>query len=706
MNKEHLIVTSRIGIDVGGTFTDLVVVSRGQDQQPQIRRHKTPSTPHDPSEAVEQGLRDLVEQGLELGGVEAVVHGTTIGLNAILQRSGARVSFVTSRGYRDLLGIARARLPESFDLHAAAEVPLVPRERVLEIDARLSADGRLLRDPSGAELDQLAADVLATGPEAVALSLVEGFTAPDVEHEIALALESRLHGVPVVSAAGTWPEIREYERSLVAVLEAHIKPLMARYYARLRGRLEQLGLRAPLYISASNGGSLTVDDAMAHPLETVLSGPASGVTAAAMALPDHHVLTFDMGGTSSDMSVVVDGSPLLTTRTMLGRLPLMLPVVDVSAIGSGGGSMVTPGDAGDASALRVGPRSAGAAPGPVSYGRGGTVPTITDAYLSAGVIDAKAFLGGTMPLDRSAADAALTETGRAAGLSAPPDPREAAGVAAEYVLDVATVQMGTTLRTLLAERGHEPREFTLVPFGGAGPTHALMLADELGIEEVVIPAAASAFCALGAAVAPLRRDLARSIRRDLDDEVVSLATGLASQLCEDGIDWLRSSGVAPDNGRLRLAADMRYHGQAHELTVVLAERVVGETSGLVPDRDVIREAFHVEHERVHGFRDTDAAIELGTLRLAVISPATDVPIRISPVLGGSGTPQPTSRRRLRSSGRWQETPVHTASGPASGAKVRGPAVIDVSDSTVLVPEGWTCSGTPEGTFHLSKERTS
>ena len=451
-------------------------------------------------------MRELIELGLDLGSVEAVVHGTTIGLNAIIQRSGARVSFVTSRGYRALLGIARARLPESFDLHASAEVPLVPRERVLEIDARLSSDGRLLRRPTEAELDQLVTELRETAPEAVALSLVEGFTAPEVEHGLAAEIAARLDGVPVVSAAGTWPEIREYERSLVAVLEAHIQPLMGRYYGRLRSRLQELGLTAPLFISASNGGALTVEYATEHPLETVLSGPASGVTAAASLLPDRNVLTVDMGGTSSDMSVVVDGSPVLTTRTMIGRLPLMLPVVDVNAIGSGGGSMITAGDPGDATALRIGPRSAGAVPGPVAYGLGGTVPTITDAYLGAGILNPDEFLGGTIRLDRPAAEAALTAVAHEAGLVSGAEDPDIAGAAAEYVLDVATVQMATTLRTLLAERGHEPGEFTLVPFGGAGPVHALLLAEELGIDEVIVPAAAATFCAFGAAVAPLRRD--------------------------------------------------------------------------------------------------------------------------------------------------------------------------------------------------------
>lgn len=648
-------------------------------------------------------MRELIELGLDLGSVEAVVHGTTIGLNAIIQRSGARVSFVTSRGYRDLLGIARARLPESFDLHASAEVPLVPRERVLEIDARLSSDGRLLRRPTEAELDQLVTELRETAPEAVALSLVEGFTAPEVEHGLAAEIAARLDGVPVVSAAGTWPEIREYERSLVAVLEAHIQPLMGRYYGRLRSRLQELGLTAPLFISASNGGALTVEYATEHPLETVLSGPASGVTAAASLLPDRNVLTVDMGGTSSDMSVVVDGSPVLTTRTMIGRLPLMLPVVDVNAIGSGGGSMITAGEPGDATALRIGPRSAGAVPGPVAYGLGGTVPTITDAYLGAGILNPDEFLGGTIRLDRPAAEAALTAVAHEAGLVSGAEDPDIAGAAAEYVLDVATVQMATTLRTLLAERGHEPGEFTLVPFGGAGPVHALLLAEELGIDEVIVPAAAATFCAFGAAVAPLRRDLARSIRRDLDTGVVHQAAGLVEELRQEGLAWLRLSTGSTERAQLRLAADMRYHGQAHELTVVLTDQGPDSAQPLLPPLSSLRDSFHREHERVHGFRDPEAAVELGTLRLAVLAPSSEEVVTVSTAPSGAREYSTTRHRLLRSHGAWRPAAVLDVSEISDGVRVRGPAVIDVSDSTVLVPEGWLCRGSADGTLHLTKE---
>lgn len=697
MRKEQPITTRhRIGIDVGGTFTDLVVVPLGGGT---VGRHKTPSTPDDPSEAVEQGLRDLLQQGLDISSVDAVVHGTTIGLNAIIQRSGARVSFVTSRGYRDMLGIARARLPESFDLHATAEVPLVPRERVFEIDARLSADGDLVRRPTDGELDELAAQVRGSRPEAVALSLVQGFTAPWFEAELAAALEERLDDVPVVSAAGTWPEIREYERSLVAVLEAHIRPLMGRYYETLRIRLQDVGVSAPVFISASNGGTLSLDYAALHPLETVLSGPASGVTAAAMTVPERNVLTFDMGGTSSDMSVVIDGAPTLTTRTMLGGLPLLLPVVDVSAIGSGGGSMITSGSAGDSVTLRIGPESAGAAPGPVSYGRGGTIPTITDAYLSSGVLDSQSFLGGTMPLDRVASDRAFAETAQNAGIGS-------AGDAAGYALDIATVQMATALRTTLAERGFEPSEFTLIPFGGAGPTHALLLAEELGIQNVFVPPSAATFCALGAAIAPLRRDLARSIRRNLDEQVLGSVHGIVSELAGEGIEWLRSSGGTLEGARLRLSADMRYQGQAYELTVLLAESGTENVDELVPPLGPLREAFHLEHERVHGFRDQDAHIEVGTLRLAVIAPAAERTPAMEIPVPGQGAPPQEERLPHRGRGRWDEASRYSVEALAGSAAVTGPAVIDVSDSTVLVPSGWRAVTGEDRTIHLSRTDSS
>ncbi|WP_270936117.1 hydantoinase/oxoprolinase family protein, partial [Falsiroseomonas oryzae] len=396
-------MSARVGIDVGGTFTDFVLAGpRG------LVFHKEPSTPDDPSAAVEAGLVALVAKaGLGMGDIGLLVHGTTLGLNAIIQRRGGPIGLVTSPGNRDVLEIARCRMPNSVDFHLTREEDLVPRDLAFEIPARITVDGTVLMRPTPADYDRVAAALRSAGVVTVAVMLLHSYLHPALEAEVAAELAARLPGVPVSASAAIWPEMREYERTLVAVLNGFIAPLMQRYFARLQDRLAARGLRAPITITASNGGTVALRTASARPIETVLSGPASGVVAAARAAdrtPHQRLITLDMGGTSSDIALTRSGEPEYTTRTTVGGLPLVMPVVNVSAIGAGGGSIVWVDPQG---VLKVGPRSAGAAPGPVCYGRGGTEPTVTDCYLACGFLDPANFLGGRMRLDREAAERAL-----------------------------------------------------------------------------------------------------------------------------------------------------------------------------------------------------------------------------------------------------------------------------------------------------------
>ncbi|WP_237110305.1 hydantoinase/oxoprolinase family protein, partial [Nonomuraea sp. MG754425] len=564
-------MTARIGIDVGGTFTDLVaaVPDRGL-----VVHHKEPSTPADPSLAVADGLAAILERaGLRPEQVAGLTHGTTIGLNAIIQRRGARIALVVTEGYRDLLEIGRSRMPSSFDLYAGKEEPLVPRNRIVEIPARLGPGGEPVRVPGPADLDRVAARLRAVGADAAAVVVLHGYTDPAFEEGVAASLRERLPGLPVTASATVWPEVREYERALVACLNAYIQPLMDAYFTRLERRVRELGVAAPIFISASNGGSMSLRSAAERPIETVLSGPAAGVAAAARLAREAEIggiVTFDMGGTSSDIAVTVGGAPELATHTTVGGLPLILPVVAVNAIGAGGGSVVWADGQG---VLKVGPASAGADPGPVAYGRGGERPTVTDCYLVTGLIDPATFLGGRMRLDAAAATKALSsitlagsgteadpaanggDTVRASGADADQAGRGEADQAsgadagrtansgdAEEVaagaLRVATAGMATELQKIMAQRGLDPRRFTLVPFGGAGPTHAAMLAGEVGITHIVVPPTAATFCALGAAGADLRRDFARSLRRTLDGTGAARLSEVLAELSDQARDWL------------------------------------------------------------------------------------------------------------------------------------------------------------------------
>jgi N-methylhydantoinase A len=676
---------ARIGIDVGGTFTDFVLFV---PDRPGLTHHKQPSTPDDPSRAVAEGLLVLLEKAsLSPNQVGLLMHGTTIGLNAVIQRRGARVALVVTRGFRDVLEIGRSRMPSSFNFHANKEVPLVPRDHVLEIGARLDRNGQPTQRPDDAELARTAAALRALAPDAVALMLINGYAAPEVEGALADRLATLLDGVPVSSASVIWPEIREYERTLVACMNASIQPLMQGYFDRLQQRLTDHGVTAPLFVTASNGGSLSVATARLRPVETLLSGPASGVMAASRLAGQAgiaRIITLDMGGTSSDIAVSSDGEPEFATRTEIGGLPLVLPVVAVSAIGAGGGSVLRVDGQG---VLKVGPESAGADPGPVAYGRGGTRPTVTDCYLVTGLIDPDRFLGGRLRLDRAAAEAALAAIAARLGMTGP----DAAAVAAWGALRVATSGMVTELFKTMASRGYDPSEFALLPFGGAGPTHANLLAEEAEIPRILVPGAAATFCALGAASADLRRDFVRSLRRRLDPASAAELSTLFAALNDDARTWLSGEGDLARSVDFQHAVDMRYAGQAYELRVPLSH---GSS-----ERTLLAEAFHAAHERLYGFREEEAPIELSTARLAIIGRVAPVPLpRVAP---RAEPPAPRIRRPVFLGDGWVEAAVYDRAALGAGQCITGPAIIEQEDTTTPVLPGWRARVDDYGNLDLA-----
>ena len=679
-------IGARIGIDVGGTFTDFVLSNPSDGS---LTYYKEPSTPDEPSRALIEGLQSLLEKaGLKSADVATLMHGTTIGLNAIIQRRGATIALVVSKGFRDILEIARSRMPSSFDFHASKEEPLVPRLRIIEIDARLSAAGKVTKAADDAELDRVASELKTLGVDAAALVLINGYTTPSVEIDMAKRLSQKADGLPITSAAAIWPEIREYERTLVACLNAYIQPLMQRYFTGLKEGLARDGVVAPILVTASNGGSLSLASAEERPVETILSGPASGVMAAARladAANVKSIITFDMGGTSSDIAVAHAGSAELATRTDIGGLPLVLPVVDVSAIGAGGGSIVWVDAHG---LLKVGPQSAGAMPGPVSYGRGGTHAAVTDCYLALGYIDPAGFLGGRMKLDVDAARNALAEVGQRIGLAGD----DKAALAAEGALAVTTAGMATELYKTLASRGLDPASFALVPFGGAGPTHANLLAEEAGIGRIVIPPAAGTFCALGAVAADLRRDFVRSLRRTLDETSTTVLFEVLQELSNEGSLWLDREGEASHARRFERGADMRYAGQAYELRVTLDDSCRDAVS--------IAEAFHLEHERIYGFRDTDTEVELSTVRLAVVGVTSK--ISQPEIAPGNGNPQRKGERQIFRAGQWLTAGVYDRGALGAGDEILGPAIIEQDDTTSVLLPNWSARVDAVGNLHLER----
>lgn len=675
-----------IGIDVGGTFTDFVLA--GTDGA--LMLHKEPSTPDDPSLAVERGLVALKARSEAFrreGGL--IVHGTTLGLNAILQRKGARTALVVSRGTRDVLEIARCRMPSSYNFRLGKPEPLIPRDLVFELDARIDAAGRTVERPDSAALEALCGALGGAQVDAVAIMLLNSYLDGGLEREIAAVIAGRLPGLLVSCSAEIWPEIREYERSVVAVLNAQLHPILDAYFTTLARRLAGIEVKATIQITSSAGGTLGLETARARPIETILSGPASGAMASARFLERAGVkaaITFDMGGTSADIAIVQDYSVEHSTQTHIGGMPLMLPVVGVSSIGAGGGSIVAVDAQG---VLKVGPASAGAKPGPVAYGQGGLEPTVTDCYLVCGLLDPEGFLGGRIRLDRSAAEQALGAIAPRIGLARPQEVAAAA-------LRVATARMATELFKLLAQRGLEPGHQVLMPFGGAGPTHANLLAEEAGLAGVMVPTAPSTFCALGAILADLRRDYVRGLRRGDDQAAEGLWQAIEAMEAE-GREWLAGEGAQVSESHFEYAIDMRYAGQSHNLIVKIPAEMRQHRR-----YDGVVEQFHRHHELLYGFRDVGAPVEILTVRASICGRVQR--IELPSVADATAPPRARGRRPVFVKGEWVDVPIHRREDFGAGVSVRGPLLVEQEDTTIWVLPDWTMTVDRAGNLHLRREQ--
>jgi N-methylhydantoinase A len=681
---------SRIGIDVGGTFTDFVLA----DGAGRLVRYKEPSVPEDPSLSVERGLPRLIARaGIAPDDVELVVHGTTLALNAIIQRRGAKLGLVVSRGNRGVLEIGRSQLPSAFSFLVNKEEPLVPRNLVREVSARLDVHGVPVAEARDEELDDAASVFREAGVDAVSVMLLHAYANPEFETSVADRLRALMPGVAISESATIWPERREYERCLMALMNAYVQPLMTDYLQRLESRVAACGIAAPVYITSNNGGTLSIETARQRPIDTILSGPASGVTAASAVsrdTPFANLITVDMGGTSADMSVIQERQPAQTTRTHIGGLPLIVPVVAVSAIGAGGGSIVWV----DAQKrLKVGPHSAGASPGPACYGRGGTEPALTDCYLAAGYIDPAHFLGGRLKLDRAAAETALGRVADALGMTGEDRVRRVA----ESAIRITTAVMSSEIARDLAQKGEDARQYTLVAFGGAGPTHANHIAEDAGISAIIVPSTPSTFCALGALLADVQRDFVSSRMIALADGAPALAefARCYDRLESVASEWIASEGALLGRTRYEVTADMRYGGQAFDLPVRVPQALRD-----APDAAPLIELFHQAHEKIYSFRDTTSTVEITTERLRVVGEIS--PVSLAPAAPREATASAPGERRLFLDGGETIASVFQREMLGPEQSITGPAVIEQEDTTTIVLPGWTATTDATGNLILRK----
>ena len=665
----------RIGIDIGGTFTDLQVLDEATGRQHGL---KTPTTPADPSIGLLTGIEDAARRfGFDIADIGFLLHGTTIATNAVLERKLARGVLITTAGFRDVLEIGRHVRRDVYGLKPRVEPALIPRDRRIEVAERIRADGSVEQAPDPASI-QAALDAIGDA-ETVAVCLLNATANPAHERALRDAIAAARPGLPVSLSSDVSPELREYERSSTTVLNALLVPVVRAYLDRLTARLLERGIGARLLLVQSNGGVCSAAVAAAQPVRLLLSGPSGGALAAQMAsarlaLPD--LVGIDMGGTSFDVCVVQNGAVAQITQGEIDGLPVRVPMVEIRTIGAGGGSIAS---VLEGPRLVVGPRSAGARPGPVCYGHGGTLPTVTDANLLLGRLDAGFFMGGAMALDLAGAGRAVAaEVADPLGLDG--------AAAAEGILTLTNASLASAIRLSLFEKGLDPRTFSLLSFGGAGGLHAIPVADELGIGRVVFPADASTFSASGILQSDIVHDLASSRVLRAEPGTLGAVAQACAALHAQGMALLDQDGIPPDRRRLRLSFDMRYHGQAFELVVPWTAAAPDTTT--LP---ALLDAFHALHERRFSYANPGDAVEIVTIRLTATGLLPAIAAAPAPAAPGGPRPPP---RRVFIGGAWTDAQVHRrADMPAT---VTGPALIEEPYTTVFVAPGWTCAPGPGG----------
>jgi N-methylhydantoinase A len=674
-----------VGVDVGGTFTDAVLYD---DAAQSLRYAKAPSTPGDPTQGVLAALERL-EVPLEQ--VQRLVHGVTIGTNAILERKGAEVWMLTTAGFRDVLEIARTNRPVLYDITTLKTPPLIPRTRTLEIHERLYHDGRVRTPLDEAEV-RAALETLATRangkPGALAICFLHSYANGAHEQAAARLARERLPDWFVCTSAEVLPQYREYERFNTAALNAYIGPLMARYLGLLKQRLAGRGYGHEVFIMTSNGGVATAERAARLPVSTVLSGPAGGVAATlhlGAQLGERNLITCDMGGTSTDVCLIEELKVPVTNEQFIGEFANRTPQIEINAVGAGGGSIAWL-DAGDI--LMVGPHSAGAEPGPACYGQGGSEPTVTDANLALHRLAPGARLGGQIVLDEPLALAALERL--RARLPALADAR----VLAEGIVRIAVARMVSAIKQISIAKGFDPRDFTLVAYGGAGPMHAAFIAEELEMARILVPLGPGNFAAFGSLISDLRHDhvLTRTLHSRQADfaEVQAIFAELEAQ----GRAGLQAEGVAAGDIVTRRALGMRYLGQSWELEVELPPSI--------NTLDAIEAAFREVHERRFGHSSSEPA-EIVNFKLAAIGQVRKPALPAWTVQGGVQEAV-QGRRAVYFGGAFHEAPIYDRARLPAAARLPGPAVIEEGGATTVVPPGW--HATVLGTGDLLMERES
>ncbi len=670
-----------IGVDVGGTFTDFYGLDGGSGS---VRLLKRPSTPDNPARAILDGLKELgADPGLSLAEVARFAHGTTVATNALIQRRGAPVALITTKGFRDLLEIGRQTRPHMYDMQRDAPPPLVPRETRFEVGERMMATGEVLHPLDEADLTAAVAAIKASGVQACAICFLFAYLNPAHEEAVARRLREALPDLAVSLSSAVQPEFREYERFATTAINAALQPIMARYLSDLEAALADALPEARVGINQSNGGLMSPGRARDFPVRTALSGPAAGVVGALAVAGQAgpagegrpNVITLDVGGTSADMALIRDGQAAMAYQRAVADFPIRLPMVDIDTIGAGGGSIAWFDRDG---LMKVGPVSAGADPGPACYGRGGSEPTVSDANLILGRLS-PSLIDGEMMLDEGLARQAFQPAAERVALSIEKTAHGAIGI--------LVANMVRAIRTLSVERGHDPRDYALMAFGGAGPLHARDVAASLGMSEIIVPVAPGILCAQGLIVSDLKEEFTRGARYRLAPENAGALAENAGALIALAEAWFAEEEVPAVGRRLDLRLDLRYEGQNFELSVPFAAGA-GLDPAMLPGLADLRERFFVAHDAAYGYHNPDDPIETVNLRLTAFGR-----LRAEAPLPASAAPPPLPAPKGRrpvifeDPAAPQETPLYDRAALQPGHVLAGPAIVDQLDATTPLYPG-------------------
>ena len=671
----------RVGVDSGGTFTDLCLF---EERTGRVEVWKVASTPDDPSRGIADGVGEGMHRaGAELAEVEYFGHGTTVATNALIQLRGVRTGLITTDGFRDLLEIGRQKRPDLYDMQADKPLPLVSRDLRLDVVERVRHDGSVERTLDEAGLRRAAEALRDAGVDAVAICFLYAFLRPEHELRARAIVEEVLPDAFVSTSHEVAPEFREFERMSSTVVNAYLGPVMRSYISRLGRRLEEGGLLAAPHLTQSNGGVIGFDQAAQLPVRTVLSGPSTGVVAAQalagmVGIPE--LITFDMGGTSTDVALLTGGMCRLTSEAVVHGYPIKAPMLDIHTVGAGGGSIASIDSGG---LLKVGPRSAGADPGPVCYGRGNQEPTVTDANVVLQTLNPRHLLGGRMEVHQDLARRAI------AGLAAPLGMDAMA--TAQGIVAVVTANMARAIRVISVQRGYDPRDYTLVAFGGAGPLHAARLARELDIPRVLVPRNPGILCAMGLLLTDLRADFASTKLLTLSAAALPDLQAAFDALSVRAEAWFEAEQIGADARRITRTVDMRYAGQNYELPIPLPDGPIGPST-----LDALAAGFDAAHRRMYGFVAEGETVQLVTVRVEAAGLVPKAALRA----GTPGTPDAATSivgRRdvwLPEAGGWTNCPVHDRDKLQPGNRIPGPAIIEQMDATTVVLPGMSATVEP------------